>query len=354
MSGNFTQRGEAAILDKHTRAKAAIEGGADLVISLPVAYATGSAERFAFGAVKLTEELGCVGMLSFGSECGDVELLGKAAGAAMFAEEEDSFKDKLKRGVSYPVALEQTIGEFYDSVVTETLAKPNNILAAEYLKVLANLGSRIKPVTVTRTGADHDSDAGTSDNIASASQIRTLMRKGGDYSRFVPNYCYNYDDIAEYSRLERALLYKLRTTTPDDMRLAPNVLHGFENRIIKAAEVARSYEELLLLCQTKRYTNSRVKRALNGILLGIEKRDENVNPSYVHILAMNSRGKEILTACADCKLPISASLSQLAAHSREAKRAARLEARADDVYALMFRQPRPSGEAYRKPAVIIQ
>ena len=32
MSGDFVQRGEAAVFDKHTRAGAAVLGGADLVI----------------------------------------------------------------------------------------------------------------------------------------------------------------------------------------------------------------------------------------------------------------------------------------------------------------------------------
>lgn len=39
MSGNFVQRGDAALLDKFTRARLAIEGGVDLVLELPVPYA---------------------------------------------------------------------------------------------------------------------------------------------------------------------------------------------------------------------------------------------------------------------------------------------------------------------------
>ena len=36
MSGNFVQRGAPAIIDKYTRTKMALEGGADLVLELPV------------------------------------------------------------------------------------------------------------------------------------------------------------------------------------------------------------------------------------------------------------------------------------------------------------------------------
>ncbi len=35
MSGNFTQRGDVALSDKYARARAALMGGADLVVELP-------------------------------------------------------------------------------------------------------------------------------------------------------------------------------------------------------------------------------------------------------------------------------------------------------------------------------
>ena len=39
MSGSFTQRGEAAILDKWQRAQMAVQGGCNLVLELPFAFA---------------------------------------------------------------------------------------------------------------------------------------------------------------------------------------------------------------------------------------------------------------------------------------------------------------------------
>ena len=51
MSGSFVQRGEPAIIDKYTRAKAAVLCGADLVLELPLPYAIASAEGFGEGAV---------------------------------------------------------------------------------------------------------------------------------------------------------------------------------------------------------------------------------------------------------------------------------------------------------------
>ena len=77
MSGNATQRGELAVLDKYTRAKAAIASGADLVIELPYPWSSASAEYFARAAIAVLS--GFCDTLLFGSECGDIELLKNAA-----------------------------------------------------------------------------------------------------------------------------------------------------------------------------------------------------------------------------------------------------------------------------------
>ena len=53
MSGDFVQRGEAAVYAKHARAEAACRCGADIVLELPLPWSIGSAERFASGAVDI-------------------------------------------------------------------------------------------------------------------------------------------------------------------------------------------------------------------------------------------------------------------------------------------------------------
>ena len=51
MSGNFVQRGDCAVFDKFTRAKAALQTGVDLIIELPLEYALSSAKDFAKAGV---------------------------------------------------------------------------------------------------------------------------------------------------------------------------------------------------------------------------------------------------------------------------------------------------------------
>ena len=71
MSGNFVQRGEAAVLDKFTRAKHAVKAGADIVIELPALFATSNAELFAKGAISLLSAIPSVSTLCFGAENAD-------------------------------------------------------------------------------------------------------------------------------------------------------------------------------------------------------------------------------------------------------------------------------------------
>ena len=80
MSGDFVQRGLPAICDKYARTKMALEGGADLVVELPVMYATASADYFAQGGVSIADSMGVVDFIAFGSECGDLDMLRSCAG----------------------------------------------------------------------------------------------------------------------------------------------------------------------------------------------------------------------------------------------------------------------------------
>lgn len=353
MSGNFTQRGDTAVFDKFTRAGTALENGVDLVIELPVSYALGSAEQFAMGAVSLIEALGCVDMISFGSECGDVSLLEETAGAVIFAQQQEEFFSYMRGGDTYPVALQKTIEKYYEEDVIDALTAPNNTLAVEYLKAMGEIGSSIKPVTIKRVGTDHDSGK-TKGYYASASHIRKGIISGEDISAFVPSLPENYaSEHADIRNIETAILAKLRTMSPEELEKAPNVLMGLENRIYKAARVSSNLAELYALIKTKRYTMARIRRIIMSEFIGIKKSDLKEKPPYVRILGMNEKGREILSA-AKCDLPIDTSLKNLVASGQKARRCAYLEETAGDLYALSFAKRRPCGLDYTTKPVIIK
>lgn len=349
MSGNFTQRGDVAIYDKYKRAEIALKNGVDLVIELPVAYALASAEQFALGAVSLLQDLGCVDMLSFGSECGDIELLHETAGAVIYAQQHDDFFRYMRAGDTLPVALQKTIEKYYESEIIETLTEPNNTLAVEYLKAMDEIGCLFEPVTIGRTGASHDSDE-VSENIASASKIRKMIMAGEDVSAFVPEVIDG--EYADLHNLETAILAKIRMMTKKEIERVPNVLMGLENRIYKAARAATNLGELCMLIKTKRYTMARIRRTVLSCFLGIRKTDLKKNPSYIRVLGMNGRGREIL-AKADSKLSIDTSLKSLASGGDRQKRQAFLEETSGNMYALAFEKRRPCGLEYTTKPIIL-
>jgi cytidyltransferase-like protein len=366
MSGNFTQRGDVAIFDKFARTKMALDNGIDLVLELPVTAALASAQQFSAGAVHILNSLNCIDLLSFGSECGDINLLKETAGAVVFVEESDEFLGMMRRGFTYPAALTKTIEQYYEDVIPQTLASPNNTLAIEYIKSLADTGSRMEPVTIKRYGAEHDSEqpklpesifgvyleAGEAVEIATASASllrKMIINKDKGVEKYTP--CALPADYACISRLETAILCKLRTMSPLEISKAPNVMHGLENRIAKAAKAARSLSELMALIKTKRYTLARLRRIVLCCLLGITKADAKIKPQYIRILGMNDKGREIL-ARADSSLPVDASLAALMKKSDECRRQAALEARCSDIYALAFEKMRPCGLEFTTKPII--
>ena len=72
MSSSFVQRGEVAILPPRVRAKAALLGGADLVLAMPVLFSCAAAPSFAFGGIASLLATGLVDEISCGSESGNL------------------------------------------------------------------------------------------------------------------------------------------------------------------------------------------------------------------------------------------------------------------------------------------
>ena len=175
MSGDFVQRGVPSIVERYTRTHMALLAGADLVLSYPVRYATGSAERFAEYAVRILNGLGCVDWLVFGSESGDVHGLMECAG--VLVQEPPEFRERLhaalRAGRSYPSAASEALPEY-----AGLLRDPNNILGVEYCKALIRTDSSIRPVTVKRLSSMH-SDRSIRDSGASAGAIRSLLLEAG-------------------------------------------------------------------------------------------------------------------------------------------------------------------------------
>ncbi len=186
MSGDFTQRGLPAFLDKYKRTEMALKGGADLVLELPLYYSVGSAEFFASGSIALLDKLGIVDSLCFGSECGDIGLLNDIADILNDRKEElhDVIREKMKTGLSYPIARAQTIEEMIpDSFEhVQAMSEPNNILGFEYLRAIKQRGSSIEPFTNLRIGSGYH-DRMVQSTLSSAMAIRESVYETGELDK---------------------------------------------------------------------------------------------------------------------------------------------------------------------------
>ena len=308
MSGNFVQRGEPAAFPRADRVKAALAGGADLILELPVPWALSSAEGFAFGGVSLLHALGCVDTLSFGSECGDIDRLKKAAALLESPRALTLIRYHMEQGRPAAEAHQKALAELGGSGTAALLDNPNNILGIEYIKALHRLDSPIEPFTVRRVGAGHDEEyplGGT----ASASFLRRLAREGRwqNAAPFMPRE--GFATLSETlkdgcapaldDRMERAILLKLRRMSAEHLRGIAGVSEGLENRLLAAANEAVSLEDLLQKAKTRRYPLSRLKRLIWCAMLGIPAEWATKAPPYLRVLGMTERGQEILAAARD-------------------------------------------------------
>ena len=182
MSGNFVQRGDFAVMRTHARAEAAVRGGADLVLELPLPWAIASAEGFAAGGVGVLAATGAVDTLVFGSECGDTETL-KAVAAALESESFAAYlRQGLQEGVSFAAAREAAARKLLGEKAA-VLAQPNDILGVEYCKAIARQAAALMPLALPRRGVGHD--GGAAEGFASASHIRELLINGACADEFL-------------------------------------------------------------------------------------------------------------------------------------------------------------------------
>ncbi len=342
MSGNFVQRGESAVFSKWDRAKIALENGVDLVVENPLIFATASAQRFAFGGVGVIKGLGCVDEIAFGSESGDINELIKVADFIA----EDNFSQEiqkyLKEGVSFPQAREMAISEKYGEEYGKILSSPNNILACEYISESKKAGLNIDFFTISRIGAEHDGKE--KDGYYSASDLREKLRNKTETDDEIFEDIRNKCKAFDFTKLETAILVKLRSFTAEDFRNLPDVSEGMENRLYSAAQNSTSLDEFFELVKTKRYTLSRIRRICLCALLDIVKSDVSLPVTYVRVIGFNENGREILKIARDtASLPVVMKYSDIKSLDEKAQHVFETESKATDVFALCGEKVLPCG-----------
>ncbi len=296
MSGNATQRGELAVVDKYLRAEAAVKCGADLVLELPYPWCSSSADYFATAAVSIAAGFGDV--LLFGSECADAEYLEKAAGLC----ETDSFKLEYEARTSAGIGAAAAYVGILSEHGFEKLSS-NDLLGIAYIRAIKRLGVNIKPMTVQRVGAAYN-QANTVDGeyqSATAMRERIARQDVQALERFLPKPMFDIirdetlkGTITDIKEADGAILGFLRLCDADELKNIADNEGGLSNRLVNAAMSSTSVEEMLAALRTKRYTDAKLRRATLFALTSVRAGALRRLPEYTQLLGANSKGRELL------------------------------------------------------------
>ncbi len=342
MSGDFVQRGEAAVFSKFARAEAACRCGADLVIELPLPWALSSAENFARGAVSLLAQMKA-DVLSFGSEHGELRELERIAETLLDKGFGERTTEILAHSasISYAAARQRALEERLGGTA-EIIESPNNILAVEYLKAIRTLGAELKPITIKREGAAHDGSG--EGRCRSAAELREMLQKGEDISAFVPERAREvYENeitqgrLIHRDKLETALLSRLRMFDADYFESMRDAGNGAGRRLYEAVRREAGLDAVLDAAKTRRYPLARMRRICMCAALGIDREAADGLPGYARVLAANERGCALLARLrGKTEVPLITKPASVRQIDGAARKVFALGAAAHDLYVLGY------------------
>lgn len=328
LSGNFVQRGNTSIVNKWTKAEMALRSGADLVLELPVVYAVGSAERYAYGAMRLLDSLRIVDTVSFGMETNDIGVVEDIA--TVLHKEPKEFRHilqhELEKGISFPQARENALLMYLNDIkrYANVLRGSNNILAIEYIKALKKLKSPMHVIGVKREKVQYHQEE-IVEQFASATAVRKLLVKE-EYDALkgvMPKVIFYFlmeqvkrgKWVSDLCVFEKAILCNLRKMTVQEIAQLPDVAEGLEYAIKEAAGMVNNLPDFLSMVKSKRYTQTRLQRILVYALLGITKKQVQTMTKaepYARVLGFTPVGKQMLADMtrANPKLPLITSVKR--------------------------------------------
>ncbi len=358
MSGNYVQRGEPAITDKWTRARMALQSGADLVVEIPTVFCLGNASQYAAGGVGILEALPNVSHIAFGSECGDESRL-RVASEILKNHHEEIFmvtKEMTKEGLSYPAARARALGKIagrdssFDLGIFES---PNDILAIEYLRA----ASRLVPIAIKRLGAGYrDGITEEEGGFQSASAIRKLIELASCHTASIDDYLpesviqtLSGTTITFPSSWYCTLKYTILRMTADEIDDCPSGGEGLGNLMKAAIRSADSWEDFIMGVKSKRYTYTRISRLCMQAILGITRADMDAalgvyrrGGGYIRILGFSEKGRALLAemkrnsaACVPILTNINKEAKNIVTGDDGTRRMLEIDIHASDIYNLI-------------------
>ena len=332
LSSNFVQRGEAAIMNKHQRAETALKCGADLILELPLPYSSHNAGVFANAAVDILGATKVVSHIAYGAESPDWQtdrildiLIHEPEPFKLFLKEE------LKKGKSFV----QSRADALDFIIPGTashLKGSNNTLALSYLLRIKRKNWNMIPVPIHRIGSSYNDE--NLSEISSATAIRRAVAAGDEAAfgsmpassaEVLKRALKNGRACTETNRMWLILRSMLLRSSAEEISKYAEIGEGIEFLMKSSALAAKSYEDWVASCVSKRYPRGRIQRQAVHFMTGLSHWDnrafQRVGPPYIRVLGMNDIGRELLRNMKKCAiLPVITRCGAAAGISEYAKK----------------------------------
>ena len=361
MSGNFVQRGEAAVLSPHVRAEILVRSGADAVVELPFPYAASSAEFFGRAGVEILSRLG-VNEVWFGSETGDLNALSRFAEIADSKEFQEAYAEATEHEGGTASAYFSILSKMAND--ENAVCAPNDILAISYLRAIRKSGASICPVTVKRQGSGYAERDLPEDQFPSATAVRRAWEEQEFEAvmPYLPDVCGELARREERAKRAPATLKKAEALVLGTLALTPQpelenyagLGGGLAGRLHNAAIKASTLDEFFELCATKKYPDARIRRGVLSALLRVTEKDLRAPVAYVRLLAANEIGRAFLASARKtsdlCVVTRQTDLPE----TPEAERQFALESASAVLYSKCLPKPIAADEQLRCPPIILE
>lgn len=285
MSGNFVQRGELACVNKWERASVALQHGIDIVVELPVCFSVQAADYFAYGAMKIAQQLG-VSELSFGIE-NDVNV--------------SQLWHVANQTLNTPKRFDNSYAKQWQ-MQEQLVLLPNQQLAISYLRACLQLDLALDVLSIQRLSSLHtDTQLPTSSAIASATAIRKAFYLKEDVSPYVSYRMYDIlkqQNIGDEPLFFALLKYQLSMQTPKQLQTIYQMVEGIEHVLKREIVKATNYTDFLKRCQSKRFNQKRLQRLCLYVVLQLTKdmvqRYYEDKYSPIRVLGFSPKGRDYL------------------------------------------------------------
>ncbi|MDO4680389.1 MAG: nucleotidyltransferase family protein [Aerococcus sp.] len=368
MSGNYVQRGQPAVLTKWQRARTALLNGCDLVVELPVWYATAPADLFGDGGVGMATALGCDG-LAFGVEntnFRDYETLADWVVAHPDWEEEISKPATLNRGQATLEALGQLPYSVpaLSHLTIDFTAASNMLLAFSYAKANAKRHHPLQLLPIQRSGAHHRTEqVDTASPYTSSTAIRQALTRPitpdaeESLKSFIPEATWQdliaSDVFPTLSQWYPYLRYQLLSQSQETLRNYYQMYEGIEVVFQRAAKTNRTLDDFMLQVTNRQWTPGRVRRALVMMGLGVRESEmldvlNGLQPLF--LLGASIQGRRYLKSG---QLPVDSKYHLISRVDRTVSKKWPLWLRADRIYQC-FLNPTVEEQNFGHPPVFVQ